>query len=254
MINRTTFFAYIRRAPFGGSLKQSQVDGVTKILDEWDRRGLEDDRFLAYMLATTFHETGGKMQPVREGGGEKYLKSKKYYPWVGEGLVQVTWEINARKFGATKPGQLMTWPIALKALFDGSLKGMFTGKKLSDYFNESTDDPIGARRIINGTDKARLIASYHKNFIDALNASKDTNKVIATNREDAKPDDKPAAESGTALAMIGGPVATGLVIPAVTGIDNLYSLIFMLVLMSIGALAAFMFFTGRFSVNRSKAL
>lgn len=248
------FFSYVRRAPFGGTLKQSQVDGLNKILAEWQRRKLSDVRWLAYMLATTFHETGGKMQPVREGGGESYLRSKPYYPWVGEGLVQVTWEKNARKFGATKPGQLMTWPIALKALFDGMAQGMFTGKKLGDYFNALVDDPVGARRIVNGTDKAQLIAGYHKNFLDAINASMDTLKLAEVDKADAVPDDKPASQSATALAMIGGPVATGVVVPAVTGIDNLYSLIFMLVLVGIGALAAFMFFTGRFSINRAKAL
>src|SRR6478736_1721810 len=135
-MNLTTFFAYVRRAPFGGRLAQSQIDGMNAILAEWDKRGLMDKRWLAYMLATAFHETGGKMQPVREAGGEKYLRSKKYYPWVGEGLVQVTWEANHRKFGATKPGQLLTMPIAIRALFDGMIDGMFTGKKLENYFNQ----------------------------------------------------------------------------------------------------------------------
>jgi hypothetical protein len=58
-------------------------------------------------------------------GRRKYLRSKRYYPWVGEGLAQVTWEENHRKFGATAQGQMMTWSIALKAIFDGMTKGMF---------------------------------------------------------------------------------------------------------------------------------
>ncbi|MCZ4089314.1 hypothetical protein [Sinorhizobium psoraleae] len=116
---------------FGGRLTQSQIDGMTAILDEWDRRKLLDKRWLAYMLATTFHETAATMQPIRERGGEKWdLRGKAYYPWVGEGLVQVTWEENHRKFGATKPGQLLKMPIAIKALFDGMTKGMFTSASL----------------------------------------------------------------------------------------------------------------------------
>lgn len=253
-MNRTVFFSYVRKSIFGGSLWQNQVDGLNKILDEWERRRLTDVRWLAYMLATTFHETGGKMQPVREGGGEKYLKSKAYYPWVGEGLVQVTWEKNARKFGATKPGQLMTWPIALKALFDGCIQGIFTGVALKDYFNDRKDDPVHARKIVNGMDKAELIAGYHRNFLAAINASMDTSKLAAVDAEDAKPDDKPTSQSATALAMIGGPVVTGAVVPAVTGIDNLYSLIFMLALLGLGALAAYMFLSGRWSVTKSKGL
>lgn len=93
-IDRKIFFAYVRRAPFGGRILQKQIDGMTAILDEWEHRQLTDDRKLAYMLATTMHETAGTMQPIREKGGEAYLRSKRYYPWVGEGLVQVTWEEN----------------------------------------------------------------------------------------------------------------------------------------------------------------
>ena len=78
---------------------------------------------------------------MREQGGETYLRGKPYYPWVGMGLVQVTWEANGKKFGAQSPADLLSWPVALRALFDGMLQGMFTGKKLPDYFNPSTNDP-----------------------------------------------------------------------------------------------------------------
>lgn len=253
-MNRTTFFAYVRKAPFGGSLWKTQVDGLTRILDEWEKRKLLDVRWLAYMLATVFHETGGKMQPVREAGGEKYLKSKAYYPWVGEGLVQVTWEVNARKFGATKPGQLMTWPIALVALFDGMTKGIFTGKKLSDYFSPRMNDPVSARRIINGTDKAKLIAGYYQNFLDAIEAANSSITPTEIKAEDAKPDDKPASQSPMAFLTTAAPAAAGVAIPAVTGVDNLYSLILMLALLGVACVVGWMFFSGRFSVNRSKAL
>lgn len=165
MIDRTIFFAGVRKA--FGRLSQSQVDGFTRILDEAERRGTILPR-LAYMLATVRWETSRTMQPVREMGGEKYLRSKRYYPWVGEGLVQVTWEVNARKFGAKKPGDLLTWPIALVALFDGMEKGMFTGKKLSNYISPPKVDFIGARRIINGTDHAKDIADLATTFKDAL--------------------------------------------------------------------------------------
>lgn len=169
--NRAAFFAAVR-ASFG-RLSKSQVDGYERILDEWQRRKLTDPRWLAYMLATAYHETGTKMQPIREGGGEAYLRSKRYYPWVGEGLVQVTWEANARKFGAQKPGDLLTWPIALEAMFRGMIDGVFTGKKLSDYFTAGTSDPLNARRIINGVDKAAKIAGYYRSFLAALNAASD---------------------------------------------------------------------------------
>ncbi|WP_245504044.1 hypothetical protein [Lichenihabitans psoromatis] len=171
MIDRAAFFDTVRASLFGGWLSSFQVEGMTLILDEWDRRKLTDTRHLAYALATTFHETGAKMQPVREGGGEAYLKAKPYYPWVGEGLVQVTWEVNARKFGATKPGDCMSWPVALRALFDGMGQGLFTGKKLADYFGATVNDPVDARRIVNGTDKAEVIAGYHRLFLAAIGST-----------------------------------------------------------------------------------
>lgn len=171
MIQRKTFFDIIRKEPFPGKLGAGQVDGIGRILDEWERRGLSDLRHLAYMLATVKWETANTMQPIREMGGEAYLRTKKYYPWVGEGLVQVTWEENHRKFGATAPGQLMTWPIALRALFDGMLNGMFTGKKLANYFGSGVSDWVNARRIINGTDKANEIAAIARQFYAALMAA-----------------------------------------------------------------------------------
>lgn len=172
-MDRSKFYATLRARSsgvFGTSLSQSQVNGTEQILDEAQRRGTPL-RHLAYILATAYHETAHTMQPVREMGGEKYLRSKRYYPWVGEGLVQVTWEGNHRKFGATAPGQMMTWPIALRAIFDGMTKGMFTGKKLDDYIKGDRCDYVGARRIVNGTDRADDLAEYAKTFETALRAA-----------------------------------------------------------------------------------
>lgn len=176
-MNRTYFFDRVRQSVFGGKMSQAQVEGVDKILNYRDTAWpkMPDDE-LAYVLATVTHETGHKMQPVREAGGERYLRSKKYYPWVGEGLVQVTWEANAKKFGAKKPGDLMLWPIALRAAFEGMIKGMFTGKKLADYIGGGRSDYVGARRIINGTDRAKLVAHYARAYQDAF---KQANQKVA---------------------------------------------------------------------------
>jgi putative chitinase len=169
MIDRLIFFAAVRKA--FGRLSQSQVDGFNKIIDEAALRATMLPR-LAYMLATVRWETSRTMQPVREMGGERYLRTKRYYPWVGEGLVQVTWKENAIKFGAKKPGDLLTWPIALVALFDGMEKGMFTGKKLADYIAPPrVHDYLNARRIINGTDHARDIEKLANTFETALSQS-----------------------------------------------------------------------------------
>lgn len=252
--NRQTFFAYVRRAPFGGRLVQAQIDGMNRILDYWGKSSLTDVRWLAYMLATTFHETAATMQPIREMGGEAYLRSKRYYPWVGEGLVQVTWEANHKKFGATAPGQLLTWEKALPTLFKGCTNGMFTGKRLSDYFNGLKEEPVGARRIINGTDKASLIAGYYKNFLDALNAADvATPQPTDATAEAAKPDDvapsqSPAAVTAGGLAAVGGVVTATA--PLITGIANPWQFAGLALFVVAAGIAAWLVLSGRITINR----
>ncbi|MFC0246395.1 hypothetical protein ACFFJZ_13140, partial [Falsochrobactrum ovis] len=71
--------------------------GDTRLLIEVGRKhGLLRNE-MAYVLATAYHETAHSMKPVREYGGEKYLRSKKYYPHVGMGYVQLTWRENYEK-------------------------------------------------------------------------------------------------------------------------------------------------------------
>lgn len=168
-MNRAIFFDSIRRTVFGGKLNAKQVDGLSRILDYRDTKypKMSNDQ-LAYVLATAYWESAHTIQPIREAGGERYLRTKKYYPWVGEGLVQVTWEVNARKFGATKPGDLLNWPKALDALFRGMSDGMFTGRGLSEYINDKKRDYRSARRIVNGMDRADDIALIANAFRNAL--------------------------------------------------------------------------------------
>jgi hypothetical protein len=119
------------------------------------------------------------MQPVREYGGEKYLRSKRYYPYVGMGFVQLTWKANyekaSRRLGVdfvSDPKLLLKPEYSAKILVIGSKEGWFTGKKLSDYITLNKSDFINARRIINGTDKASLIAGYASEYDRLLKAEK----------------------------------------------------------------------------------
>ncbi len=180
-INREHFFEVIRNGLFHGKLNQSQTDGITAILNEWEANyGNYDDRFLAYMLATTFHETATTMQPIAEygkGAGHPYgipnpETGQTYY---GRGFVQLTWKANYATFAKITGVNLVSYPDlaldlgnATKILFVGMLKGLFTGKKLADYFAGTTSDWINARRIINGVDCANLIAGYGNTFYSAI--------------------------------------------------------------------------------------
>jgi hypothetical protein len=193
MINRKSFFLQVRVSLFDGKLSQSQVDGMTVILDEWESSGFTDTRWLAYMLATAYHETGRTMQPIEEWGkgkrrpygsnnkqdGTKYTDTTNIF--YGRGFVQITWYENYKKMGKILGIDLINNPelaldpkIAVKIMFEGmttskSLKGDFTNKHLGHYFNDKVDDPKNARRIINGLDKAELIRGYYNEFNKALN-------------------------------------------------------------------------------------
>ncbi len=181
IINRNHFFQVVRGALFNGALKQDQVNGMTTILNEWETNYKNnDDRFLAYMLATAFHETATTMQPIREfgkGAGRKYgipdpVTKQVYY---GRGFVQLTWKDNYATFGkilktdlVNNPDLALNLANATKIMFVGMLNGSFTGKKLSDYFTTAKTDWVNARRIINGVDRAQLIAGYAQTFYSAI--------------------------------------------------------------------------------------
>ena len=159
---------------FNGKISQSQKEGIEAIMAEFNKR-FTDKRWLAYILATAYHETGKKMQPVTELGGENYLKSKKYYPYYGRDLCQTTWLANYENVKAftgvdvvSNPELIKDLKIASQVIVEFMNKGYYTGKKLSHYFDATVNDPINARRIINGTDKAALIASYYDTFRSAL--------------------------------------------------------------------------------------
>jgi hypothetical protein len=160
---------------FNNKISPSQTEGINTILSEWTTSGHQDKRWLAYILATAYHETGKKMQPVTEFGGEKYLKSKKYYPYYGRDLCQTTWLANYKKVKdftgvdvVSNPELIKDLKTASKVIIEFMVKGHYTGKKLSDYFDVDTNDPVNARRIINGTDRAELIAGYYEKFLGSI--------------------------------------------------------------------------------------
>lgn len=201
MINRKFFFDQCRETLFTGRLTQAQVNGLNHILDVWEAgHAKKDDRWLAYALATTFHETAFTMQPIRERGGRDYFM-RMYDPgsplpararlarsmgarpgdgalFYGRGFVQLTWRSNYAKMGrafkldlisgAAAADRVLEPVLAAKIMFKGMEEGTFTGKALADYFSPKADDWKGARRIINGLDCAEAIAVYGRKFYAAI--------------------------------------------------------------------------------------
>ncbi|QTO46859.1 glycoside hydrolase family 19 protein [Burkholderia latens] len=167
--------------------------------------------YVAYMLATArletkkYHKDLKKFiyfEPTTEGGGEGYFN--KYdpvladterrrqrakdngnteqgdgYTYRGRGYVQVTWKNNYRAIGAEigvdlvrEPDRMLEPEIAAWATVYGMERGIFTGKRLSDYVNGEGRDYVNARRIINGLDQAGTIASFAIRFKSILEAAK----------------------------------------------------------------------------------
>lgn len=199
LIDRPKLFAAVRPAVFHGRLIQKQVDGINHILDAWDASPLEDLRWLAYMLGTTYHETAATMQPIREYGTPAYFtrmydvagrrpdtarrmgntKRGDGIRYCGRGYVQLTWKSNYAKMGRLLGVDLVGTPdlalqpdVAARIMFAGMTAedpgDTFSGVNLQRYFNDAAEDWVGARRIINGQDHAEMIAETARDFYDGL--------------------------------------------------------------------------------------
>lgn len=208
-IDRKRFFDLIRASLFGGRMSARQVGGIEMILQGFVLRHPNGDiRWLAYMLATAFHETATAMVPVREtqrsdeivpptvetaiarlesswrAGKMPWVKTAYWRKdaegksWLGRGLPQLTHRANYDKLGQAIGTDLVKDPelalvdeVAVAIMVVGMTRGLFTTRKLADYFGPRIDDAQEARRIINGVESAGKVAGYHRLFLAAIKAA-----------------------------------------------------------------------------------
>lgn len=192
-IDRSLFYSRIRQRPFGGRLRRAHVEGCEAILDYWEAaHSVGDDRWLAYLFGTAFHETAGTMAAIHEYGGAAYFE-RRYGAQTavgrtlgnvepgdgarfhGRGFVQLTGRANYADWSARLGVDLIDDPdLALDAgnaariLIEGAILGTFTGRKLGDYLTGDRADWIDARRVINRLDRAGRIADLAQQFWAAI--------------------------------------------------------------------------------------
>jgi putative chitinase len=132
--------------------------------------------------------TNAQMEPVEEAyylgaKADAYRRTLRYFPWYGRGYAQCTWETNYRKADVNlgMNGALIADPslalkpdVAARILVSGMEEGWFAGKRLDDYLPAHGNADVRqfelARHIINGTDKATLIADHALKFQASLEA------------------------------------------------------------------------------------
>lgn len=151
----------------------------------------------AYILATIKHETADTFAPIEEAywikpESKRIAVLKNMYKgrssiihpsgklYTGRGYVQLTHFDNYIKMStyvkekfheidiAEEPEKACEPEIAWIVLEAGMSKGLFTGKKLPDYFTDDRTDFRNARKIINGLDRAELIKGYAERYCDVL--------------------------------------------------------------------------------------
>lgn len=193
---------FFRNISFIRPLNDSQVEGLTNMINAFD---LDDEdifrKWLANRMGTSVIESNKTFKPVVEG---YYLPESKrvralynYYSkhnsaalrtifpygltppyYYGRGAVtQLTHYWNYEKasqkiFGDNRlvdnPDLVLDPTTDMKIAHRGMREGWFTGRKVSDYLNDNKTDWVGVRRVINGLDKAHIIAGYSARFYTAL--------------------------------------------------------------------------------------
>ncbi len=198
--NRRKFFDQYRR--LFGSLTAEAVAGLEFLLGRFEKDNWTDARLIAYCLATVKIETAHTFLPITERGERAYFNKYEWrktlgnketgdgYKYRGRGFSQITGRKNHQTFSdllgidlINKPEKALEPNVAFDILAIGMLRGLFTGKRLPDYINSVKTDYKGARKTVNGTDKAEQIADYAEKFEKILKSSLSTNFGSENSRE-----------------------------------------------------------------------
>lgn len=184
-MDRSRFYAALRRRDsgvFGTSFTQDQVDRLEAILTRLDAKRIELAQ-AAYILGTAYHESDRFRTMEEYASGAAYegratlgnTQPGDGVRFKGRGFVQITGRRNytdwANRLGVdlvNNPALAARLDHATTILIDGMMLGTFTGRKLPDYVIGTKKDYVNARRVVNGTDRAAMIANHARAFEKAL--------------------------------------------------------------------------------------
>ncbi len=180
-----------------GPLTDSLADAFRFLLSQIEKDNRfsnteADRRQLAYCMATFKWETAHTMKPIDEFGGDGYF-NKRYGSHTkvgkmlgntkpgdgalfhGRGYVQITGRRNYAKAKSITGVDLIGEPdrakepeLAYQIAIQGMKDGWFTGKKLENFISGDKADYENARTIINGHDKAEIIANIARRYSEIL--------------------------------------------------------------------------------------
>lgn len=154
-----------------GPLGDQEQETIRGIVRTFKQLGDGDARKLAYILATVELECSFISKREHETNTNIY---KKYWTsgYMGRGLVQLTGYNKYYRFSQLLGVDFVTYPdkaiemrYALPILVMGMMQGLYSGRKLGDYINAHKTDFYNARRVVNGLDKAGLLANNANNIL-----------------------------------------------------------------------------------------
>lgn len=139
---------------------------------------------IAYVLATAEHESDSFKTLEEYSSGTQYegradlgnTTAGDGVRFKGRGYVQLTGRLNYTRYSgiaglqlARLPIIVMNWPaLSVFIIVDGMLRGVYTGRRLSDFVNNDKQDFFNARQIINGHDRAEKIADQASDWLRQL--------------------------------------------------------------------------------------
>lgn len=198
------FYDFLRaNHMLGPKISQDEYNGCDTIIKACHAAGWGIS-WVAYALATAYHETAHTMLPIKELGGTAYFtrmydikgnrpaKARELgnltpgdgAKYAGRGYPQTTGKDNyrkateaLRKLGfdvdlVAQPDRMMEPAIAAATMVSGMEEGWFTTRDLDDDLPRRGPGTlaqfIDSRDIINGSDKEKLIAGYAVDFQTGL--------------------------------------------------------------------------------------